>query len=178
MDESGYDEGTHALASPEMQDLFTNLAQRIVARVKCATQILGPRRPAKASAPVTDWFNEYEDRFLEISQDAFRAEMPDLFARRQTDIRQFLIENLWPLVKPELVKYAIHHIATQLVARRYSDATVVMQPEPCESGWRLALRIHNQDRELGQVVLDMEGNVIEDQTTTREAFREALRVAA
>lgn len=166
------------LRKPDMQSLLARIADRAVELISTDVEVLAPRRSETGRTNISDWFKKHDARFIQIVLDAFRQELPDIAAKREDDLRQFALENLWPLIRPELHKYALRRIAIRWAARQYSDSTIVLPPEAHANGWRLPLRISGGETDMGQIVLDNEGNIDVGQTTSRADLRELLGNAA
>ena len=166
------------LEGPDMTAMFKRMAERLIAAVENDSSVLLPRPAEVGQKTISAWFSTYHDRFVTIMLDLFREEMPSMFPQQENALKAFLLENFWPVARPELFAHILRRMAIRWAARQYTDATVVMPPEHEAYGWRLPLRITGRDQEFGQIALDEEGNILTDHTTPRERYREVLLAAS
>lgn len=171
------DEVKRGLRGPEMTAMFQRMAERLIETVENDSSVLLPRSAENGQKTISDWFFTYHDRFITIMLELFREETPGLFPKHENDIRNFLLEDYWPLARRELSAHVLRRMAIRWAARQYTDATLVMPPERQPYGWRLPLKVMGREQELGQIALDEEGNILKDRTTPREQYREALAAA-
>lgn len=164
---------TQQIAASGLQEDFQRIAERFVKQFRTDAAISLPRTTGERQNFVTDWFSEYESRFVEIMLELWAKEFPAVTTHKEEQVQELLKQNVWPLVEPALRAYLLRGIATRWGARRYPDGVGFFPPEKQGDEWILPLRLRSGVA-VGQIVLDTEGNIMEGQTTSGEEIWDKL----
>jgi hypothetical protein len=90
------------------------------------------------------------------------------------DPEAIMEQIVWPQVEEDLRRWAIRAQAAAWVSRHMGDLTTIGRPERVDIHWRVPLGIEGYGDNLGQVVLDTDGTVIPELTTTRDEMLEKI----
>ncbi|HZT43912.1 MAG TPA: hypothetical protein VFA07_17225 [Chthonomonadaceae bacterium] len=164
-------------AEPENKEKFNKCIQRAILSVMEDVSIRIPRTESERQNEFEHWLAAYREKLGPAMEEAFRIEFPSLYKHKQLrpqTIRQTVEEHLWPLIEDELRSYAIRGVASAWVSKHMGDATTIGLPQREGSYWRVPLGVNKYGENLGQVVLDADGNVITDLTTTRKQLLEVI----
>ncbi len=175
-----------ALDTPKMQAELQRIADKTVQllkRLDSDFSVAAPRSGDADGHAVSDWLARYEEHFVRILAELFVDASGNGTAEQQTtrmrEARE-TAEMVLPQVLPELRKFALGRVALRWGASKYPNFIVMGHPEyvPDAKQWRIPLEYARIQKRIGQIVLDDEGNVLTEATTTRQQVREVIRSAA
>jgi len=135
-----------------------------------------PRTEAARRNGMESWLEQRRLKLDASLQEAFPHQFPSLAQNLSPSlITRVFDELVWPQVKPEVQSYAIFGFASAWVGRHMGDATTVGTPR-CD-GWRwyVPIGVSGHGSDLGRIVLNLDGEVIPELTTTRRDLLEAIR---
>lgn len=81
-------------------------------------------------------------------------------------------------MKQEVQRYAIFGAVAAWIGRYMGDATTIGVPERHGEQWRVPIGVRGYGDNLGQIVLNAEGEVVPGLTTSRSEILEAIREPA
>lgn len=150
--------------------------QRCIDFIKTDTSRRVPRAEADRANAFERWLDRYQRRLDPVIEAEARQEFPDLFGQeeRTVEATALLHDRIWPGVADFLREYAVRGQAAAWVGRHMGDATTIGWPERIGDRWRVALGVMGYGEDLGQVILDSDGNILPDETTTREQVLEVI----
>jgi hypothetical protein len=170
--------------TPAMKAYLQEIARKLVIRLDEDLSVAPPRSGENNGQAVTAWLARYNEHFLRILPEAIadaagpassEGERQDRLANTRE-----VAEKVLPQVMPELRAFALRRTALRWGARKYPNFVEFGSPEFAadERIWTVPLEHIRTHKRVGQVVLDVEGNVREDRTTTSHQVRETLTIAA
>lgn len=121
---------------------------------------------------LANWRTHYEPRVRAALEQEFPA-FAEALAPAQFD--RLFEERIWPKVEDQLRSYAILYQAGAWVRQSMGDATTLGQPVHEAGRWRVPLGVARYGENLGQVVLDENGTVFPELTSTRQQILETIR---
>ena len=128
-----------------------------------------PRSEEDRKNGFEQWLNSYRQKIAPVMESEIRQTFPHLAAKSRSKEVEVLIEReIWPKVEADLRSYALRGVASAWISRHMGDATTIGQPEWEGSCWRVPIGVNKYGDNLGQIVIDRDGNMIPDLTTTRE----------
>lgn len=140
------------------------------------TSVRLPRTPAERENNMAVWLDNCRAKLSLALDNEFRQCFPSLAAQVDPGlIRQMFNEHVWPNVEPTVRRYALRGLAATWVGGHVGDATTVGWPEPEGPLWRVPLRVRDHGENMGQVMLNADGDVLPNLTTTRDQILEELR---
>jgi hypothetical protein len=150
------------------------MLQGVIERTRSETPLRLPRGEAERRNRFAAWLDHYRQRWLPALGGEIRPRQPALLVEGEDEaaVQRFLEEEVWPEVEEFLRRFAVRGLAAAWVTGRLGDGLTLGWPEPSGDGWRVRLADSRSGQQLGQVVLDMEGNILTDRTTTRESILE------
>jgi len=89
-------------------------------------------------------------------------------------VQQVYVQQVQVEVEKLLRTFALRYYAGLWVSKRMGDAVFLQAPEPQGDYWCVSLGVVNYQESVGQVILDSEGHIIEEQSTTRQQLLERL----
>lgn len=115
------------------------------------------------------WRAVWRDRLGIAIEAEFRRQFPNLAGHLTPDtVQDAIVGSIWPLVEPELLAFAVEGLARTWVRRHMGDALVIRRPQWEGSDWVVPLGQQGREAELGRIVLDRDGNVIEEASSSRD----------
>jgi hypothetical protein len=123
------------------------------------------------AAWLAKWRAHYEPRIRAALEQEFPAFVKAL-APAQFD--RLFEEQIWPKVEEQLRSYAILYQAGAWVRQSIGDAITFGRPLHEEGRWRVPLGVARYGENLGQVVLDENGTVFPELTSTRQQILEKI----
>lgn len=135
-----------------------------------------PRTEAERRNGMEAWLERQRLQLGASLQEAFLHQFPSLVQSLSLSfITSVFDELVWPQVKPEVQRYAIFGFASAWIGRHMGDATTVGTPKRDGRQWCVPLGVSGHGSDLGQIVLNLDGEVIPELTTTRRDLLEAIR---
>lgn len=135
-----------------------------------------PRTEAERRNGMEAWLEQRRLRLGAALQDEFPHLFPSLAQTLPASfITSVFDELVWPKVKPEIQRYAMSGFAAAWIGRHMGDATILGTPERDGQHWCVPLGVSGYGDDLGQIVLNLDGEVIPELTTTRRDLLEATR---
>jgi hypothetical protein len=133
-----------------------------------------PRSAELRAGQFAGWFAQMRQKLAPKLSEAFNHEFPGIGARLgPKTLEDILTENVWPLAQDHFLTYAIEGIVTPWVRSHLGDALQVGQPARSGNRWNVPLSL-SRSSPIGLVVLDLDGNVIESESDTREKLLAAM----
>lgn len=156
-------------AEPEHQLQRQRALEAAVAAIVNEVGLQVPRSEAERRNAFADWLAEQHDRLRPLLQAEWQKAFPEL---ADADA---LGECLWSDVANWLRVYALRGQAAKWISHNMGNATTLGLPQRTETGWRIPIGVSGYGEELGQIVLDADGNVLLEQTTTHQHILEQIR---
>jgi hypothetical protein len=158
------------------RDEVDRVVQEAIDSLEQDTPLRVPRSEADRRNDFALWLSRYHERLVPRITDEIQQR---LSARVSTPVpaevlQKVVDDQVWPEVERFLRWYAIRGQAAGWVTRHMGDATTIGAPEPHPAGWRVPLGVAGYGDDLGQVVLDRDGNIVASLTSTANELREAM----
>lgn len=135
-----------------------------------------PRTEAERQNGMEAWLEQRRLKLGAALQEEFPRQFPSLAQHLSSSFITSVFDGLvWPEVKPEIQRYAISGFAAAWVGRHMGDATTLGTPKRDGQQWCVPIGVRGYSNDLGQIVLNLDGEVIPEVTTTRSDLLEALR---
>lgn len=166
---------SHAEALPDWAEIHANeLRHSIEAAldtVKADVSLRVPRTEAERQNAFAGWLAEQRVKYEAAMQSAVRSEFAAL---AEDSVGNIVTAYVWPEVEAFLRSFVLRYQAGVWVCKYMGDATTIGLPEPDGDYWRIPLGIAKYGENLGQIVLDADGNVILHLTSTRQQLSEKI----
>ncbi|HZO91312.1 MAG TPA: hypothetical protein VFB38_23515 [Chthonomonadaceae bacterium] len=147
----------------------------VIAAIEADASFRVPHTEAERQNAFADWLAAYRSKLAPVIQAALQSELPSPFERQNSGVFQDTIENrIWPEVAQRLRSYAVRYQAGAWVRQHLGDAVTLGIPKIRGERWYVPLGVASNSAHLGQVVLDANGMVLSDLTSTCEQIREKL----
>lgn len=115
------------------------------------------------------WREAWRDRLGTAMQEEFFRQFPSIASHLSEDtIKHVVVEFVWPQIEDELMAFALQGLARTWVRQHMGDLTTIGQPSLIRGQWVIPLGIQDDGSELGQIVLDCEGNILEKRSSSRK----------
>lgn len=152
---------------------WTNEAVRIFSE---DASVRLPRTESERRNGMEEWL---EQRRIKLAA-ALHEEFPRYFPSQVPHLLPSFVtsvfdELVWPQVKPEVQRYAIFGFAAAWVGRYMGDATTIGTPRRDGQQWCVPIGVKGYGDDLGQVMLNLDGEIIPEVTTTHGDLLEAIR---
>ena len=134
-----------------------------------------PRSDEDRANGFADWLTRQRQKQEPMMREAVSATFADDAPLDEATTQRYIECCVWPEVEEWLEDYALGYYAGAWVRGHYGDAIYTSPSERFGALWRVPLGVNGYGKNMGQIVLDNEGNVIEDLTTTRLEILEKLR---
>ncbi len=163
------------LAEPQTKEGLQRCAVNALAVINANLALRVPKTEQERQNAFSIWLEGYRDKIgLEV-QKQFAVEFPGIFQNLSEDtIRTTIDELVWPNVESFLRSYAIRYQAGLWGRRRFGDATIYGEPSRDGNTWVVPLSVARYGNNLGRIVLDADGNVIENLSTTPMQLLESI----
>ena len=143
------------------------------------TSVHIPRAESERANGLQVWLEQFRLRMRSEFEVGFRHQFPSMSDRLPEDyIAEVFDHNVWPKIKPDVQRYAMHGFAAAWRTGHFGDATTLGVPEQIGSYWYVPISIRGYEGEFGKIVLTQEGDVLQDKTTSRKQLLEAARGTA
>lgn len=170
-------------APPTKNSAKTNnvgISIRLMERLDDDISISAPRSGDAGGRAVSDWIARHKERFVGILADLLVESSGNGTAEAQAERlnnARDVAEKVLSQVLPELRAFALGRIALRWGAGKYPNFVVIGRPQyrADENQWRVPLEYARIQKHIGEIVLDDEGNVLAEATTTRQQAREGWR---
>jgi len=127
-----------------------------------------PRSADQRTGGFADWRNVWHNRLGTAIQDEFHRQFPGITSRLSPGIINATeVDYIWPQIYSELLSFAIEGLTRAWVRRRMGDAVILKRPRSEGANWVVPIGIQGRDADIGQVVLDRDGNIIEENSSSR-----------
>lgn len=147
-----------------------------IAVVETSPLLRPPRMVEQRTNAFAAWLEEWRNKFAPFIASALRCEASDMFADMPDSVlAEIVAQQIWPGVVPLLQSCALTYQAAEWGRKHLGDATMYYKPIQEGSTWRVPIGVLGKGENLGQIVLDVDGNVIENLTSTRAQLLERLR---
>ena len=134
-----------------------------------------PRSASLRDAHFAVWLTRMREKLAGVMQAAFSNEFPSVSSKLTANtIQSVFAEYLWPKVEDHLVAYAIEGIAIPWVRLHVGDSISVDHAERRGERWLVSLSLSHASKEIGKIALDLDGNVIETESDSRNELLAAL----
>lgn len=135
-----------------------------------------PRTEAERRNEMKSWLEQRRLKLDADLQEEFPQQFPSLAQSLSPSFLTSVFDELvWPQVKPEIQRYAIFGLAAGWIGRHMGDATTLGTPNRDGQQWRVPIGVRGYGDDLGQIVLNRDGEVIPEMTTTRGELLEGIR---
>ena len=128
------------------------------------------------SPKLSFWCEERRTRFLHLLEQHLTEEFAELEAN-WSEASITLTESLWPQVEAQLRELALRGLATRWILRKLGDAVILGDLAPHDEGWRAPLHLRGQAETVGWLTLDASGNIVEEQTASRNDLQKPAHAA-
>ena len=140
------------------------------------TSVRVPRTLSERANGLAIWLEGFRLKMRSEFEMGFRHEFPSMSDRLPKNyVAEVFDQNVWPQIKADVQRYAMHGFAAAWVTGHLGDATTLGVPEQRGNYWHVSLGIRNYGDRLGEVVLTQDGDVLQDLTTSRKQLLEAAR---
>ena len=147
-----------------------------IAVVETSPLLRPPRMVEQRTDAFAAWLEEWRNKFAPFIASALRCEAAEVFADMPDSVlAEVVAQHVWPELIPYLQSIAIDYQAGEWGRRHFGDATMYYKPIQEGSTWRVPIGVLGKGENLGQIVLDVDGNVIESLTSTKAQLLEKLR---
>lgn len=163
------------LAEPQTKEGLRRCAVNALAAINAELSLRVPKTEQERQNAFAFWLEGYRVKIGLEGQKQFAIEFPGIFQNLSEDtIRDVVDELVWPDVESFLRSYAIRYQAGLWGRRHFGDATIYGVPVRDEDTWIVPLSVARYGNNLGRIVLDADGNVIEDLSSTRVQLLERI----
>lgn len=167
------EEKTESSVSPEILSRCIEIALDVV---KSDFALRVPRTEEERHNGFAAWLAKWRGKLEPAILSAVCKEVPAFcITEHPGRTADLFAQAIWPAVENYLVRYAILGHASSWKSHNMGDATTMHWPEPHGDYWRVTLGVWRYGDNLGQIVLDRDGNVLPHLTTTREQLLEQIR---
>lgn len=160
------------LTAPErtagVQEIVDQLLPAALQLVESDTVLRVPRTDEECRDRFAEWLSTHRARLAPTIRQLIDRAVP-----AQGHDAAAVEEAVWSRLSPVLLDFAVRGRAVQWVSRHLGDATTIGWSERTEEGWRIPLGVRGHGENLGQMVLDPDGRVVEALTSTRSCVRDA-----
>lgn len=171
------------LVEPQTKKGLQNCANKAIAAIDANLSLRIPKTEQERKNAFSDWLEGYRTKIgLEI-QKQFAIEFPDIYQNlSKSNIKEAVDQLVWPLIEADvreriqhkLIPYAVLSQAIAWGRKNVGDASLYGEPQWDGGRWRVALGVVGHGNNLGQITLDTDGNIIIEQTTTRQEIRKYI----
>jgi hypothetical protein len=128
------------------------------------------------------WLSSWKARLGPVIQEQFGRQFPEIHRKLPPEYMTQVVSTwVWPEIERFLLSYAIWGLSRSWVSRHLGDAVILCEPERTNTGWNVPIQLrqpkgtvpiqlHRPEGNVGVVVLDRDGAIDEEQTTSREAL--------
>lgn len=163
------------LDEPATKEGLQRCADAAIEKLKADLTLRVPRDPEDRADGFAQWLGIWKDRLSPAIQDEFHRQFPPIAERLSPDYLSDMVSELvWPQVKPTLLAFAIRGLARPWVSGKLGDALLLGIPEFLAGEWIVPLWLNGHSGILGQVVLDHNGNIVQERNPTREQLLACL----
>lgn len=135
-----------------------------------------PRTEAERRNGMERWLEQRRLKLGAALQEEFPHRFPSLAQHLSPSfITSVFNELVWPEVKPEVQRYAIFGFAAAWVGRHMGDATTLSTPRRDGQQWCVPIGVKGYGDDLGRIMLNLDGEIIPELTTTHGDLLEAIR---
>ena len=133
-----------------------------------------PRSPDEQKDGFKSWLFAYQSSIWPALEDNWKRRFPE-FTQGLTanEIRRIVASSVWPGVEEYLVRYVITSLAGIWTMRKLGDGLRPGVPRKFRKTWRVPVT-HAQYGEVGEVVLDLDGNIVPSASAKREEIVDAI----
>ena len=143
------------------------------------TSVRVPRTLSERADGLAVWLEGFRLKMRSEFEKGFRHQFASMSNHLPPSyVAEVFDQNVWPEIKPDVHRYAMYGFAAAWAGRYLGDATTIGAPVWDGQLWHVPLGIKGHGDNLGQIVLDADGEVIAEQTTTRISLLEAIRSEA
>lgn len=122
------------------------------------------------------WLERFQLKMRSEFEAGFRHQFASLSSLLAEDyIAGVFDQNVWPQIKPDVQRHAMHGFAAAWRTGHFGDATTVGTPQLRGQLWYVPLGIRGYGENLGEIVLTQDGDVLAEKTTSRKQLLEAAR---
>ncbi len=169
---------SQAALQPQQEDDREDEAARAVAlaleAVEADNSLRFPKTPDESANAFAPWLEAQRARYLPLMREAVtKAFSSSALSSEETET--LVEQRVWPAVKDWLWEMLLIVQAGNWVRRHFGDAITISRPVRIETGWRVPLGVLKYSEKVGQVVLDENGAVVPERTSTREEVLEKIR---
>jgi hypothetical protein len=155
----------------EHRTALERIARRAVELYANDPRIRVPRSPADRLNAFEAWLRFHREQLPPVIYDEVRSELAGLKSLGSTDpVAEAVDRIIWPEVESFLRSYAIRGHAAAWLSHKYRDTTTLGMPEPIGGRWRVPLGFLGVEGVLGEIVLEADGTIVEELTTSPEAL--------
>ena len=165
------------LAEPQTKAGLQRCANNAIAAIDANLSLRVPKTEQERRNAFAGWLEGYRVKIGVEIEKQFVLEFPGIFQHlSENAVRETISHCVWPLLEAgvqhrfqhKFIPYAVLSQAIAWGRRNIGDASLYGQPQNDGCLWRVALGVAGYAENLGQITLDMDGNIVPDQTTTRE----------
>ncbi len=128
-----------------------------------------PREEEERRDGFSAWLARWRARLTPLIEERIRYALPELeHALGGRPVALFVGEHVWPMTERWLRESAIRGLAAQWVSHQFPDSTTIAWPVWKSDRWWVALGGVPPEEQIGHVILDADGNVLEDETVRGE----------
>jgi hypothetical protein len=156
------------LNEQDTRDRLQRCADTAIAKLRDDLMMRIPRSHESREHGFAAWREQLRNKLATTMQEAFTTEFSRIAdGLTPNAIRKIVAEQVWPNVERELIDFAVEGLALVWVRRHLGDALILDRPQRKGSGWVVQLDSPTNDRTVGHVILDGDGNVVESESSTR-----------
>ena len=165
------------LVEPQTKAGLQRCADNAIAAIDANLSLRVPKTEQERRNAFADWLEEYRIKIGVEIEKQFAQEFPGIFQHlSENAVRETVSQYVWPLIEADVrhrfeYKFIPYAVLSQAIAwgrKNIGDAGLYGQPQSDGCLWRVALGVAGYGENLGRITLDMDGNILLDQTTTRE----------
>lgn len=161
--------------SPETIEAARQCASNIIHIIESDYQLRAPRSERERNNHFAIWLEKYREQYRSL-MDATLAPLLKVnqIVCDENLADRLINEEVWPRVAQRLREHAILFCASKWASHNLGDATVMHQPVFDGNYWRIDIGVKNYNDRVGQIVLDQDGGVVLDLTTSHQEIDDSL----
>lgn len=157
----------------ERRPALERIAQQAVEAYRNDHRIRVPRSSEDRVNAFEPWLRFHRDRLPVGIHESLKDELSGVTGVADP-VAEAVDKIVWPEVEAYLRSYAIRGHAAAWMSHRYRGATILGMAEPVGSRWRVPLGFRGEDVTLGDLILEADGTVVEELSTSPEALERIL----
>ena len=160
----------------QRQEFYKNISDRLINRLKNELSIPPPRTGDNNGKAISHWLDDNKESLLALLTELLAQEFKVATNKDNKKYLRDIAEITLQGIAHEIRMFALNLTALRWGAGRYPNFAEFCDAKASiyEGWWTIPVKHIKNNEWLGQVVLDAEGNIIEEYTTTRDEIREII----